>query len=75
MMSRSALAQVGLFNEAYRQAHDYDMWLRFARYFEFVHVAVPLLKYRWHDRNLSRQSDALAYNAEILANARRLHGR
>jgi len=75
LMSRSALAQVGPFNEAYRQAHDYDMWLRFARYFSFVHVPFPLLKYRWHGRNLSQQPDALAYNAEILANARRLHGR
>lgn len=75
LMLRSALRQVGLFNEAYRQAHDYDLWLRFARYFEFAHVPLPLIKYRWHGRNLSQQPDALAYNAEILANARRLHGR
>ena len=75
LIRRSALTQVGLFNEAYRQAHDYDLWLRLARYFEFVHVPAPLIKYRWHDRNLSQEPDALAYNAEILANARRLHGR
>jgi len=75
LMTRTALARTGLFNEAYRQAHDYDLWLRMARYFPFVHVPLPLIKYRWHDRNLSREPDALAYNAEILANARRLHGR
>ena len=75
LMLRTALAQVGPFNEAYRQAHDYDMWLRLARYFEFTHVPLPLIKYRWHGSNLSQQPDALAYNAEILANARRLHGR
>ena len=75
LMLRTALLQVGPFNVAYRQAHDYDMWLRFARYFRFAHVPVPLLKYRWHDRNLSQQPDALAYNAQILAQARQLHGR
>lgn len=75
LILRAALARTGLFNEAYRQAHDYDLWLRMARYFPFVHVPRPLIKYRWHDRNLSKEPDALAYNAEILANARRLHGR
>ena len=35
-----------------------------ARYFPFVHVPRPLIKYRWHDRNLSKEPDALAYNAE-----------
>ncbi|MGE5529348.1 MAG: glycosyltransferase family 2 protein [Patescibacteria group bacterium] len=75
LMLRSALARVGPFNEAYRQAHDYDMWLRFALYYEFVHVARPLLKYRWHGANLSLQADALAYNAEIIAKARQMHGR
>lgn len=73
MMLRTALSRVGLFNEAYRQAHDYDMWLRFAHRFDMVHVPVPLIRYRWHDRNLSQQPDALAYNAEIIANARRMH--
>ena len=75
IMLRSALMRVGPFNAAYRQAHDYDMWLRFAKYYDFVHVERPLLKYRWHGSNLSQQPDALSYNAEILARARILHGR
>ncbi len=75
LIARSALDRTGYFNEAYRQAHDYDLWLRLALYYEFVHVPFPLVKYRWHGRNLSAQPDALAYNAEILANARRMHGR
>lgn len=75
LIRRSALERVGYFDEAYRQAHDYDLWLRLARYYRFVHVPRPLIKYRWHDRNLSKEPDALAYNAEILAKARILHGR
>lgn len=74
LVRREALARAGPFNEAYRQAHDYDMWLRLARDYRFVHVPRPLIKYRWHGRNLSAEPDALAYNEEILANARRFLG-
>lgn len=70
LIHRTCFEQDGLFAEDLPQAHDWDLWLRLARDFHFGYVAKPLVKYRWHGANLSRQPDALAYNSEVLRRAR-----
>jgi glycosyltransferase involved in cell wall biosynthesis len=70
LIHRTCFERDGMFAEDLPQAHDWDLWLRLARDFRFGYVPKPLVRYRWHDANLSRRSDALAYNSEVLRRAR-----
>jgi len=54
MMRRSALKVVGDFDVGLPQAHDYDLWYRFLRFYSCGFLAEPLLAYRWHGENMSR---------------------
>ncbi|MDO0825346.1 glycosyltransferase [Desulfosporosinus nitroreducens] len=54
MMSSSALKNVGNFDEGLPQAHDYDLWYRFLRHYTCGFLAEPLLAYRWHGENMSK---------------------
>jgi glycosyltransferase involved in cell wall biosynthesis len=59
------LEKTGGFNDAFSHSADWDMWIRLAQHTEFVYVDEPLLKYRWHANNMSRnvpliESDTLA---------------
>ncbi|MHB1653826.1 MAG: glycosyltransferase family 2 protein [Desulfitobacteriaceae bacterium] len=57
MMRRSALERVGGFDEGLPQAHDYDLWFRFLRYYSCGFLDELLLAYRWHGENMSKVSD------------------
>lgn len=54
MMRRSALKIVGDFDVGLPQAHDYDLWYRFLKYYSCGFLAEHLLAYRWHGENMSR---------------------
>ena len=57
MMRSSALKIVGNFDESLPQAHDYDLWFRFLRYYSCGFLSEPLLAYRWHGENMSQNPD------------------
>lgn len=46
LMKTEVVERVGLFNLAYVQAHDFDFFVRAARFYEFGFVEEPLLQYR-----------------------------
>lgn len=54
MMRRSALEEIGNFDESLPQAHDYDLWYRFLRHYSCGFLKEPLLAYRWHGKNMSQ---------------------
>lgn len=54
MMRRSALEEIGYFDEGLPQAHDYDLWLRFLRQYNCGFLGEMLLAYRWHGDNMSQ---------------------
>lgn len=54
MMRCSALEKIGYFDESLPQAHDYDLWFRFLRHYSCGFLAEPLLAYRWHGENMSK---------------------
>ncbi len=56
MVKRECLDRVGLFNESMRTSEDYELFLRIARYYEFAYVDDPLILYRRHDSNMSKNS-------------------
>ncbi|MHB0977643.1 MAG: glycosyltransferase family 2 protein [Candidatus Aquicultorales bacterium] len=53
LISRRALDEVGLFDEAFYGADDYDMWYRIARHFDFVILEEPLAVWRYRPSSLS----------------------
>jgi teichuronic acid biosynthesis glycosyltransferase TuaG len=72
LIRRSVFDRAGEFDETLPQSHDYDMWVRMSVHTLFGHIARPLVKYRWHHKNLSLRPDALSYNAQVHEKARRM---
>lgn len=56
LVTRQCLREVGLFDTGIRKAstQDWDLWIRIARRFPFCYVNQPLVLYREHDTNASR---------------------
>lgn len=52
----STFEKVGVFDESLR-LEDWDMWLRISQHQQIPYIDVPLVKYRWHAGNASRQSE------------------
>lgn len=53
VVRRALCQQVGGFNVAYRQAEDYDYWLRCAALAPFIVLTARLMEKRSHDANLT----------------------
>lgn len=59
MMRSSALQHIGNFDESLPQAHDYDLWFRFLRYYACGFLEDRLLAYRWHGKNMSQNPNEM----------------
>jgi lipopolysaccharide exporter len=53
MVRRSALADVGLFNEGIRWGQDWELWMRLVEKYDAGVIPQPVTIYRWHQDNLS----------------------
>ena len=53
MFRRACLREVGLFDERFRFAADYDMWLRIAGKFNVANIDEFLFDYREHDAQIT----------------------
>jgi glycosyltransferase involved in cell wall biosynthesis len=54
VVRRECLERVGMFDEELRVYEDYDLMIRIARHYEFAYLAQPLLIYRKHPHNTTR---------------------
>lgn len=55
MMRKSALGENGLmYNEDFKKAQDYDMWVRGSRNLKIANIREPLIKYRRHRTQISQ---------------------
>jgi glycosyltransferase involved in cell wall biosynthesis len=54
IVRKSAFDECGLFNEQYRMGIDWDLWLRIARKYQFVHVRAWTTAYRSWDGQMSK---------------------
>jgi glycosyltransferase involved in cell wall biosynthesis len=64
LVRRECLDKVGPFDEKISKAsvEDYDLWLRVARYFELGYSTEPLITYRLHGGNASKNIGLLRGN-------------
>jgi len=64
---KDVIEKIGFFNERYRYAEEYELFLRMARFFQFDFVDEVLACYRVHQNNLSRNIiQSYLENIEIL---------
>jgi glycosyltransferase involved in cell wall biosynthesis len=63
LMTRGCFGEIGCFDEQYRSAEDYDVWLRVARKYPIAYLDQPLATYRKHEHNVSRDKLTLRQNA------------
>ncbi|WP_290868650.1 glycosyltransferase family 2 protein [Aquabacterium sp.] len=72
LIRRSVLDQVGIFNTAYRQSEDYDLWLRCALVTPFLIQKDVLLEKVSHDHNLTGNfAETLKFHEQVLLNFQR----
>lgn len=57
VMDKSVLDVVGIFDNRYQHAEEYDLFLRIAHEFLLDYVDEPLAEYRIHDGNWSHKQD------------------
>jgi glycosyltransferase involved in cell wall biosynthesis len=65
---RSLLELVGGFDPALSQCADWDMWVRLAAQTEFLYLDEPLVTYRQHGTNMSRNAPLLEYDSMQVLN-------
>ena len=64
MVSKKVLDDVGLFKKDLSYAEDYDLWLRVAKKYSLYSVpGRPLVFYREHDANVSKNLDKIDFYA------------
>lgn len=69
MVRKDVLDKAGLFNVSYKQAEDYDLWLRFALVTKFVLLSTVLLEKKSHDGNLTNNFlETLLFHEQVLIN-------
>ena len=54
MLRKSVFDKYNLqYDKAYKHAEDYELWVRASKLTKIANLQKVLLKYRWHDNNIS----------------------
>lgn len=56
VVRKDVLDEVGLFDPQFKAAENWDLWLRICKKYEARAINKPLVKYRVHDDNMSKNS-------------------
>ena len=54
LIRKECFHRVGLFDDLLNAQEDWDMWIRIAKYYRFALIKIPLVKYRLHSNQLSK---------------------
>lgn len=54
LIRKECFNRVGLFDDLLNAQEDWDMWIRIAKYYRFALIKVPLVKYRLHSNQISK---------------------
>lgn len=73
MVRRDCFERLGHFDERIPFTSDFEMWLRIAGAYDLAYLPRPLIKYRWHEKNMTtwflakKQGHEQMYAAERMA--------
>ena len=68
VLSRVAVIEVGLFDQSLSAAENWDLWIRVSKSFFLNYIDEPLVKYRKHDGNMSKDSKLMLSAIEQILN-------
>lgn len=54
LIRKECFHKVGLFDDSLNTMDDWDMWIRIAKYYRFFLIKIPLVKYRLHSNQFSK---------------------
>jgi len=54
LIKKECFNRVGLFDDLLSGQEDWDMWIRIAKYYRFTLIKIPLVKYRLHSNQISK---------------------
>jgi glycosyltransferase involved in cell wall biosynthesis len=74
MMRRAVLDKVGLYNERFVVAQDYDLWLRMSRVTRMANIPEPLVLRRLAPGQLSSARDSTRLGDDVTVKLRALRG-
>ena len=68
LVRKSLYSQFGGYDERFPRAHDYEWWCRIVKTARFKHLNQLVVKWRWHDTNMSSDSVSFdtSYDAKIV---------
>ena len=66
IVERALLERVGGFDARFSQCADWELWLRLAQLTDFVGLEQPLVAYRTHGENMSRNVALLEFDSVLL---------
>lgn len=75
LIKKDLFERVGNYNTSFRRAHDYEFWSRAVKTAKFKHCGETVLKWRWHDSNMSAESVKIdtSFEAQITKNMVKLY--
>jgi len=66
LIRKECFNRVGLFDDLLNTQQDWDMWIRIAKYYRFALIKIPLVKYRLHPNQVSKNLEAKIITAKII---------
>lgn len=67
MFRKDFLFNIGLYDEGFRAREEEDLRIRWQKDYKIYNIILPLYRYRMHDSNLTKDSDAMNSGAHKLA--------
>lgn len=74
VVRRKAFQKAGRFDKKYRYTHDWDMWLKLAKYYRGHCISKPLSLYRQHPSMMTKQKRRVSYQSRIRKKALKRYG-
>lgn len=66
MFRKDLLFDIGLYDEKFRAREEEDLRFRFLKNHAIYHLPLPLYRYRMHDSNLTKNTEAMEEHARLL---------
>jgi hypothetical protein len=66
MFRKECLFEVGLYNNKFKMREGHDLRKRFEEKFSIGHLNIPLYKYRFHEKNRTKNKKSLIKYEKML---------
>lgn len=71
MFRKDFLYEIGLYDEQFRAREEEDLRIRWTEKYNIYNLIIPLYRYRMHDSNLTKDTEAMDKHQDLLQNKHR----